>query len=102
MSREELLVVALAQVETIGSLVQRVAWLERQLKADSTDSSRPPSSDAPWVKKPAKKRSARSRSGRKPGKQPGAGSVSRRLVDDADAVFEVAPGRCQRCAESLA
>jgi transposase len=102
MSREELLAVAVAQAGMNESLTQRVAWLERQLKADSTDSSRPPSSDAPWAKKPAKKRSARSRSGRKPGKQPGAGSVSRRLVDDPDAVFEVGPDRCQQCAGSLA
>ncbi|MBI1758941.1 MAG: IS66 family transposase [Actinobacteria bacterium] len=35
------------------------------------------------------------------GKQPGAVSVSRRLVDDADAVFEVAPQRCGRCEATL-
>ena len=78
---------------------ERIAELERRVGADSGNSSRPPSSDAPWEKKPAKKRSARSRSGRKPGKQPGAVSVSRRLVDDPDAMFGVSgvrsrwPGR---------
>ena len=81
---------------------QRIVELERQLGADSTNSSRPPSSDAPWVKKPAKKRSSRTRSGRKPGKQPGAASVSRGLVDDPDAVFEVAPDQCSRCGTDLA
>jgi transposase len=53
-------------------LTERVAELERRLGADSSNSSRPPSSDAPWAKKPARKRSSRTRSGRKPGKQPGA------------------------------
>ena len=81
---------------------ERIAELERRVGADSGNSSRPPSSDAPWEKKPAKKRSARSRSGRKPGKQPGAVSASRRLVDDPDAMFEVRADRCQRCEESLA
>jgi transposase len=102
MSREELLALVLAQAKTIESLTRRVAELERLLGADSGNSSRPPSSDAPWAKQPAKKRSARTRSGRKPGKQPGSVSASRRLVDDADAVFEVRAGRCQRCEESLA
>ena len=49
---------------------ERIAELERRLGQDSSNSSRPPSLDGPWDKKPAKKRSSRSRSGRKPGKQP--------------------------------
>jgi transposase len=75
--------------------------LERRLAADSSNSSRPPSLDAPWDKKPARKRSARRRSGRKPGKQPGSASASRRVVEDPDETFEVAPDRCARCARSL-
>jgi transposase len=94
MSREELLALVVSQAATIEALTRRVAELERRLGADSSNSSRPPSSDAPWEKKPAKKRSSRSRSGRKPGKQPGSSSVSRRLVDDPDAVFEIVPARC--------
>lgn len=45
----------------------RIAELERRLGKDSSNSSCPPSSDAPWEKKSAKKRSSRGRSGRKPG-----------------------------------
>jgi hypothetical protein len=101
MSREELLVLVAAQAQTIESLTQRVVELERRLTADSSNSSRPPSSDPPWEKKSAKKRSSRSRSGRKPGKQPGSPSVSRSLSDDPDAVFEVAPDRCAKCEKSL-
>lgn len=84
------------------ALTERVAELERLLAVDSSNSSRPPSSDAPWSKKPAKQRSSRSRSGRKPGKQPGASSSSRGLVEEADETREIAPGRCQGCETSLA
>ena len=45
------------QAEQIRFLTARVADLERRLGADSSNSSRPPSSDAPWDKKPAKPRS---------------------------------------------
>jgi Dioxygenase/Family of unknown function (DUF6444) len=44
-----------------------IAELKRQAAGDSSNSSRPPSSDAPWAKKPAKMRSSRTRSGRKSG-----------------------------------
>ncbi len=71
-------------VALVAELSERNAELERLLSADSLNSSRPPSSDAPWEKKPAKKRSSRTRSGRNPGKQPGASSSSRRLVEDPD------------------
>ncbi|HEU0128475.1 MAG TPA: DUF6444 domain-containing protein [Pseudonocardiaceae bacterium] len=89
------------QARVIAAQGERIAELERRLAADSSNSSRPPSSDAPWEKKPARKRSARRQSGRKPGKQPGAASASRRVVDDPDETFEVAPDRCARCAQSL-
>jgi transposase len=80
---------------------ERIAELERLLGKDSSNSSRPPSSDAPWAKKPAKKRSSRSRSGRKPGKQPGSASSSRSLVEDPDERLEIHPDRCGSCAASL-
>jgi len=85
----------------VAALTERVAELERRLASDSSNSSRPPSSDAPWSKKPAKKRSSRSRSGRKPGKQPGASSSSRSLIDDAEDTLEIQPERCRRCDASL-
>jgi transposase len=102
MSREELLALVLAQAKTIEVLTQRVAELERRLAQDSSNSSRAPSSDLPWAKKPAKKRSSRVRSGRKPGKQPGAASSSRGLVDDPDERLEIQPDHCTSCDASLA
>ena len=98
-------------VDLLGGLVEprrvvveqadRIAELERQLGRDSSTSSRPPSSDVPWDKKPAKKRSSRTRSGRKPGKQLGSPSSSRKPADDPDETFEVTPDRCARCDKSL-
>jgi len=83
-------------------LRDRVAELERRAGSDSSNSSRPPSADPPWSKKPAKKRSSRTRSGRKPGKQPGAASSSRSLVQDPEETVVIEPDRCQRCDASLA
>lgn len=77
----------------VGEQAEEIAELKRRLAADSSTSSRPPSSDAPWAKKPAQKRSSRSRSGRNPGKQPGASSASRRLVDEPDETVEIKPDR---------
>lgn len=85
----------------VGELLDRITELERQLAADSSNSSRPPSSDAPWTKKPAKKRSSRTRSGRKPGKQPGTPSASRSLTDDPDDRLAIEPDRCCGCDASL-
>jgi transposase len=89
------------QRRVIAEQADRIVELERRLGRDSSMSSRPPSSDAPWEKQPAKKRSSRSRSGRKPGKQPGSASASRDVVDDPDETFEVAPDHCARCEKPL-
>lgn len=85
----------------VAALTERVGELERERAADSSNSSRPPSSDAPWSKQPAKKRSSRVRSGRKPGKQPGSASFSRSLIDDPDKRLEIHPDRCGSCDASL-
>jgi len=90
-----------AQAELIERLTARVAELERRLGADSSNSSRPPSSDPPWSKKPAKPRSSRERSGRKPGKQPGDPGVSRSLSDTPDRVIPIEAGHCSGCSRSL-
>jgi transposase len=109
MSREALLALVSAQGKTIEALTARLdvleaenAELKRRLDQDSSNSSRPPSSDAPWAKQPAKKRSSRTRSGRKPGKQPGASSASRSLLDDPDDRLVIQPERCRACDASLA
>jgi len=95
-----------AQVVDLERIVREqadeIAELKRQAGSDSSTSSRPPSSDAPWSKRPARKRSLRTRSGRKPGRQPGASSCSRSLVEEAEDRLEIRPDRCRRCDASLA
>ena len=99
---QELVDLVASQAELIEKLTARVAELERRLGADSSNSSRPPSSDSPYTKKVAKTRSSRQRSGRKPGKQPGDPGVSRSLTDNPDKTIRIDPDTCTGCNGSLA
>jgi len=93
---------ALAAAEArIAALGDRVAELERRLGKDSGTSSKPPSSDSPYQKKP-RDRSLRGRSGRSRGKQPGAESSTLRQVADPDEIVVCAPAACGRCGADLA
>lgn len=42
--------------DLVAVLTERVAQLGRETAADYSNSSRPPSSDTPWAKKPAKRK----------------------------------------------
>ena len=86
----------------IAGLRAENAELRRRLGLDSSNSSRPPSSDPPWNKKPAKARSSRKRTGRKPGKQAGDPGVSRSLSDNPNRVVPIEPHECSGCRASLA
>jgi transposase len=89
-----------------GSLQQRVGQLEKQLQAlqervgkNSTNSSQPPSSDGPHVKRaPPKKRSGRPR-----GAQRGHARRERPLIpsEQCQAVIGVKPAACSHCGEKL-
>ena len=105
---DELAELVVVQAELIKSLTAEVkllraevAELKRRLDADSSNSSRPPSSDSPFTKKPAKARSSRGRGGRQPGKQPGDPGVSRSLSDHPDEVVNIDPTACSGCSGSL-
>lgn len=97
-SREELLALVVAQAATIESLTRRVAEWERQVKADSSNSFRPPSSDAPWEKKPAKKRSSRTRSGASR-RCEGCGRVNEPRATDVPREIVSFPGGRRCCGE---
>jgi transposase len=77
------------------ALAVRVEELARRLGKDSSNSSRPPSSDGPYRK--PRDRSLRNKSGRRPGKQPGAPSATLKQSPDPDAVVELPPGACGCC-----
>jgi transposase len=94
-----------AHVERLSAqneqLAARVEDLERQVRRDSSTSSRPPSSDSPYKKKGAD-RSLRERGKRRPGKQPGEPGTTMCLVDDPDERFEFPPAACCGCGAGLA
>jgi transposase/regulator of replication initiation timing len=74
------------------------AELRRRLGLNSTNSSKPPSSDGP-AKPPPK--SMRARSGRKPGKQPGASGTALSQVPVADEQVDHFPRACGGCGDGL-
>jgi transposase len=82
----------------VAQLEGRVADLEAKLSRNSTNSSRPPSSDPPSVKRAP----PRPKSGKKPGGQPGHPKHERALVGTPDVVRECKPAACRRCARPLA
>jgi transposase len=105
-SYDELAALVIEQARVIAELRTRVAALEaenaelkRRLGMNSTNSSKPPSSDSPFVK-PAPK-SLRRRSGRKPGGQPGHPGSTLALVDDPNERQRHEPGPCMGCGASL-
>jgi hypothetical protein len=85
-----------AQIE---GLTAQVAELRRRLGLDSSNSSKPPSSDG--LKKPPA-RSLRKKSGRKPGKQRGAEGKTLRQVAEANETLEHRPAVCVGCEADLA
>jgi transposase len=105
-SYDELAALVAEQARVIAELRARVAALEaenaelkRRLGMDSTNSSKPPSSDSPFTK-PAPK-SLRRKSGRKPGGQPGHPGSTLALVADPNERKRHEPGRCTGCGADL-
>jgi transposase len=115
MTREEILAVYEAGPDAVVTLVQslianfearvqalneRVRELEIRLAKDSHNSHKPPSSDEPTFRRPARK-SLRKRSGKKPGGQPGHTGCTRLQVEKPDEVHLHVPASCARCGDDL-
>ncbi|MFI6726997.1 IS66 family transposase [Streptomyces atratus] len=84
----------------IAELTAQVQALVLRLSKDSSTSSKPPSSDGPG-KRP-RGGSSRTRSGRRPGKQPGDPGTTLRQVEDPDERYVIpAPAGCEGCGSSL-
>jgi transposase len=105
-SYDELAALVAEQAQVIAELRARVAALEaenaelkRRLGMNSTNSSKPPSSDSPFTK-PAPK-SLRRKSGRKPGGQPGHPGSTLALVADPNERKRHEPGLCTGCGVDL-
>jgi transposase len=82
-----------------AQLTKRVAELEARLNQNSTNSSKPPSSDPPGAP-----RKATTPTGRKPGGQPGHKHHKRELIpaEQVTSVVELIPERCRGCKAPLA
>ena len=98
-SREELNAVIAALRADNAALKARIAELERQLGLNSSNSGKPPSSDG--LKKPARVKSLRERSGKKPGGQQGHKGETLRQVTDPDNVVDHYPPSCATCGVGL-
>jgi hypothetical protein len=105
LSREELIAIILEQNKVIAELTAKVAKLtareaelELQLKQNSTNSSKPPSSDG--LAKPAVK-SLRVKSGKKPGGQKGHKGHGLKVEQKPDEVIAVEPVECPECGKNL-
>jgi transposase len=99
--RDELAAAQLAARDAqVAALAAQVEELLRRLGKDSGTSSKPPSSDSPYKKKP-KDRSLRGTSGRRPGKQPGAESSTLRQSPDPDETVLCGPAACGCCGHDL-
>ena len=100
-ARDAQLEAAQAKLAVLAVLAEQIEDLRRRLGKDSSTSSKPPSSDNPYTKKPTG-RSLRSRSGRNPGKQPGTPSSTLRQSGHPDDTVRCVPGACAACGADLA
>jgi len=95
----ELQALIVALVEQNLALIRRVADLEARLNLNSTNSSRPPSSDPPSVKRAP----PRKPSGKRRGGQPGHRRHQRDLVppEQVHAFVDHLPETCRKCGQGL-
>src|ERR1019366_5514903 len=105
-SREELIALVRAQAAQIAALVAenaalkaRIAELERRLGLNSSNSGKPPSSDG--LKRPARVRSLREKSKRKPGGQKGHAGETLRQISEPDNIENHFPPACAECGAAL-
>jgi len=96
------LIATVATLATVSALEKanhrleaRITELEARLKMNSSNSSKPPSSDPPWTTRANKKPP----SGKRQGGQPGHPGNARPIVprEDVDAIVSCIPASCSGC-----
>jgi transposase len=85
--------------QRVAEQQERIAELERRLGLNSSNSGKPPSSDG--LKKPARVRSLREPSGKKPGGQKGHPGETLRRVENPDIIVDHYPSACSSCNQAL-
>ena len=105
LDREQLITLLIAAIERnyfleqkVLELTERIAELEARLSQNSSNSSKPPSSDG--YSKPAPK-PQRKKSGKKPGGQPQHKGHGKSMADQATETKVLSPQSCPCCGESL-
>lgn len=98
-TRAELFALIAAQAEEIAFLKARIGELERRLGLNSSNSSKPPSSDG--LKKPARTASLRGPSDRKSGGQPGHKGETLRRTANPNIITDHYPRGCAKCGALL-
>jgi transposase len=96
---DELAALVATQAARIVELEALVVELRRRLRADSSTSHRPPSSDGP--RKPPRPAVPREPGARRPGKQPGSPGAYLAQVAEPDEVVVHRPDRCGGCGAGL-
>jgi transposase len=84
--------------DLVAALQSQVADLAAQVKVNSRNSSKPPSSDGPAKPSP---KSLRGKSGRKPGRPKGQPGATMELTEHPDRKARHRPAKCGRCGKSL-
>ena len=84
--------------EQLSAVQSQLADLAAQVKTNSRNSSKPPSSDG-MAKPPPK--SLRGKSGRKPGRPKGQPGATLELTENPDKTVKHRPARCSCCGKSL-
>ena len=84
--------------QDVAILQEKVRELTARLNQDSSNSSRPPSSDKPWNERRKQKPT-----GRKPGGQPGRKGKTRKPLppEEVDRIIAVVPEKCAGCRSTL-
>src|SRR5215203_4209305 len=98
-SREELIALVAAQAAEIAALKAHIAELERRLGLNSTNSSKPPSSDG--LKKPSRIKSSREPSGRASGGQKGHKGETLLQVAEPNKTVDHFPRSCAACGSAM-
>lgn len=89
----------LAMDQRVRSLEGTITGLQARLGQNSSNSSKPPSTDSDDTK--LKPMSLRTRSGKKPGGQPGHSGTTLKQVDNPDQIQEHRPEVCPNCQAEL-
>jgi len=95
LEKSELIEIILIQMAQVEALTKRVAELEAQLNQNSTNSSKPPSTD--WKQG----KILRGSSGANPGGQPGHKGNFLKIEREADEIVNMKPSRCAKCGKEL-